>query len=51
VRLGCSLSALLFTIYVVDMDEMLDKAQAAGSVVFPNESGKVCEEEKTGSEY
>jgi 16S rRNA G1207 methylase RsmC len=37
VRSGCSLSALLFTIYVVDMDEMLDKAQAAGSVVFAND--------------
>jgi 16S rRNA G1207 methylase RsmC len=37
VRSGCFLSALLFTIYVVDMDEMLDKAQAAGSVVFAND--------------
>jgi predicted enzyme related to lactoylglutathione lyase len=30
---GCPLSPLLFMIYVADMDEMLRKAQAGGSVI------------------
>jgi hypothetical protein len=33
VKQGCPLSPLLFTIYVADMDEMLRKACARGSVV------------------
>jgi hypothetical protein len=33
VRQDCPLSPLLFTIYVADIDEMINKAQAGGSVV------------------